>query len=271
MRSPTAQPQSSKGKTLNSKPNYGNWIRQRKVYTFLGIGLFLVLLAIIPLHPMIRVVFIIAGAIFVGLGIYLAYITYQFSAAGGNFQAKLWQIVLDHLAWDGRGSALDIGTGNGPLAIRLAKQFPAARVTGLDFWGNDWEYSQSTCQQNAVIEGVSARTEFRRGSAAELPFADGQFDAVVSHFVFHEVADAADKRAVVKEALRVLKQGGSFSFQDMFLDEMLYGKPDGLLVAIRSWGVQEVLFKDTHELLAIPPLLNTKRVLGNCGIIYGKK
>lgn len=256
---------------MNSTPNYGNWIRQRKVYTFLGIGLVLILLAIVPLHPIIRIVLIVAGAVFVGLAIYLGYITYQFSAAGGNFQARLWQVVLDHLAWDGSGAALDIGTGNGPLAIRLARQYPAARVTGLDFWGDDWEYSQDTCAQNAALEGVSEQTEFRRGSAAALPFADGHFDAVVSHFVFHEVADAADKRTVVKEALRVLKQGGSFSFQDMFLDEKLYGKPAELVAAIRSWGVQEVQFKDTHELLAIPALLNTGRVLGKCGIIYGRK
>lgn len=92
---------------MNRTPDYGNWIRRRKVYTFFGIGLLLLLFCIVPLHPVIRILLVISGAIFVGLGAYLAYITYQFSATGGGYQAKLWQVVLDHLAWDGHGAALD--------------------------------------------------------------------------------------------------------------------------------------------------------------------
>jgi ubiquinone/menaquinone biosynthesis C-methylase UbiE len=256
---------------LNRTPDYGNWIRQRKVYTFLGLGLLLFLAGMIPSHALIRILLISAAAIFIGLGVYLAYITRQFSETGGGFQAKLWQAVIDHLDWDGNGQALDIGTGNGPLAIRLAKQYPQARVTGIDFWGSDWEYSQNACERNALAEGVSERTEFRKASASHLPFEDEQFDAVVSHFVFHEVADAADKRDVIKEALRVLKRGGSFSFQDLFLDEELYGNATDLAETIRNWGVQEVKFVDTHEFLSIPALLNTRRVLGNSSIICGKK
>lgn len=40
-------------------------------------------------------------------------------------------------------------------------------------------------------------------------------DAAVSNFVFHEVRTQPDKRQVVREALRVVKKGGSFAFQDM--------------------------------------------------------
>ena len=256
---------------MNTKPDYGNWIRQKRVYTFIGIGLVLVLLAIIPVHPIIRLVLLLAGVMFLGLGSYLAYISRQFSERGGGYQRKLWNIVLDHLDWDGEGEAMDIGTGNGPLAIALARRYPAARVTGIDYWGSDWEYSQNTCEQNAALEGVAERTEFRQASAAGLPFDDGQFDAVVSHFVFHEVADAADKRDVVKETLRVLRTGGSFSFQDMFLDNELYGEIDDLVQTVRNWGIQEVQFQDVHELLAIPGPLNTKQVLKNCSILFGKK
>ena len=151
---------------MNTKPDYGNWIRQKRVYTFIGIGLVLVLLAIIPVHPIIRLVLLLAGVMFLGLGSYLAYISRQFSERGGGYQRKLWNIVLDHLDWDGEGEVMDIGTGNGPLAIALAKRFPGARVTGIDYWGSDWEYSQNTCEQNAALEGVAERTEFRQASAA---------------------------------------------------------------------------------------------------------
>lgn len=52
---------------------------------------------------------------------------------------------------------------------------------------------------------------------------DETFDATVSNFVFHEVRSAKDKRDVVREALRIVKKGGAFSFQDMFSQKALYG------------------------------------------------
>lgn len=125
---------------MNTEPNYGNWIRRRKMYTLLGVGLCLLLLALIPTLALIREALAAGGILFAGLGAYLAYIAHQFWARGGCFQRKLWQVVLDHLAWDGTGQALDIGTGNGPLAIALATRHPAAHVTGIDYWGGpQWQ------------------------------------------------------------------------------------------------------------------------------------
>ena len=74
---------------------------------------------------------------------------------------------------------LDIGCGNAPLTIELAKRYPKARVTGIDYWGVTWEYSKTTCEKNAGIEGVASRTTFKKGSASALPFEDECFDAVV--------------------------------------------------------------------------------------------
>jgi SAM-dependent methyltransferase len=112
---------------------------------------------------------------------------------------------------------------------------------------------------------------FQRASAAKLPFPDGSFDAAVSHFVFHEVADAPDRRDVIKEALRVLRPGGVFVFQDMFLNEKLYGSPADLLAAVRGWGVAQVEFVETGRLLPIPALLRTPRALGHASLLVGRK
>jgi SAM-dependent methyltransferase len=211
----------------------------------------------------------IGGGLFV-VCLYLVALYYLFSDKGGNLQAHIRQLVLDRLPWDGNGKALDIGTGNGALAIRLAERYPESIVYGVDVWEADWEYAQEACEQNAKLEGVSGRVHFHKRSAAQLGFPSGTFEAVVSHFVFHEVAHP-DKREVIHEGLRVVRQGGAFAFQDMFLDVRVYGSLPELLTLIRTWGIRDVQFVATKDLMTIPALVRNRRALGYAGILYGRK
>ena len=68
----------------------------------------------------------------------------------------------------------------------------------------------------------------------------------MSNFVFHEVKSVKDKREVLKEALRVVKKDGAFSFQDLFQVKRCYGDLDSLLQELRDSGIREVRFTDTH-------------------------
>jgi SAM-dependent methyltransferase len=252
-------------------PDYGNWIRRRIIYIFLATSALTLLIGLLPIHVILRAAALLAAVTLFGTAVFIIYIYRELSARGGDFQCKLWHFVMEHLHWNGQGRVLDIGTGNGPLAILLAKQHTHARVIGIDYWGSDCEYSQQVCESNAALEGVTEQVSFQKASAANLPFADGEFDAVVSHFVFHEVADAPDKREVIQEALRVLRKGGSFSFQDMFFDESLYGDVDTFINAIKNWGVEEVQIVDTRKILEMPRLLRHPRVFGMTGLICGTK
>jgi SAM-dependent methyltransferase len=251
--------------------DYGNWVPRRLILAAAAVS-------IIFLLPVLFFDQGILFYIFVVLTLLSALITLLFFSArrflaksNGEFQVRLRDLVLDHLDWDGRGQALDIGCGNGPLTIGLARKYPQARVTGIDYWGGMWDYSLKACQDNAEAEGVGGRTEFKKADAASLPFEDAVFEAAVSTFVFHEVKSAKDKKDVIKEALRVVKKGGVFSFQDLFLSKRIYGDIGSLLQELRESGLEDVAFEDTSRLEFIPAYLRLPFLLGRIGIIYGRK
>jgi SAM-dependent methyltransferase len=247
------------------KANYGNWISTWLLYMPAATALFLLGLSVVSY------LFIIAAALFLIIFAYFAYAYFKFSPAGGDLQTKIHNMVLDHLKWQGKGKVLDIGCGNAALVIKLAKKYPQALVTGIDYWGGKWGYSKEACEKNTKIEGVADRTVFRKAGASSLPFEDNYFDAVVSNFVFHEVKDSRDKREVIREALRVVKKDGAFAFQDLFLVKGIYGEVDDLLATIRSWGIQDARFVDTSSASFIPRLLKLPFMVGSIGIIYGTK
>ncbi len=171
----------------------------------------------------------------------------------------------------GNGRILDIGSGNGVLAVKLAQQAIDADVIGIDYWGKDWEYSKRVCEQNARIGNVELRVQFQKGDAAALAFADATFDGAISNLTFHEVRSAADKRAVVREALRVIKPGGRFAFVDYFYDATIYGQAADLEAYLTRLGLARVAYKPLRDLIVMPVLLQHPKMLGKVGIIYGSK
>jgi SAM-dependent methyltransferase len=246
-------------------PDYGNWVSIKLLYTLAAVSILLFALSFVFL-------IVIAGAaVCIGAFLYFAFARYSFSSRGGNLQAQIRELVLQRFDWNGEGHALDIGCGNAPLTVIMAKRFPHAHVTGIDYWGGRWEYSKRVCERNAEIEGVADRVNFQKASASALPFADESFDAAVSNFVFHEVSDVADKRDVIKEAFRVVKKGGAFAFQDLFLVKRVYGDVEDLLEVIKSWGIARVEFADTSHADFIPKALRLPFMVGAIGILYGSK
>jgi SAM-dependent methyltransferase len=252
-------------KTNIETPDYGNCVPKRFIYFSLAIGVVFLGSTLLFLFLAIPAVFFFLVAAF------FAYGRYRLSPAAGNVQDHIWELVIEHLDWNGEGQVLDIGCGNGALTIKIAQKYTKARVTGIDYWGKKWEYSKNICERNAKIEGVSERVTFLKGSAVSLPFDDGYFDAAVSNFVFHEVGGVKDKREVIHEALRVIKKGGKFSFQDEFLIKQNYGNPDDLIAAIKSWGISKVEFVQTREADFIPRALKLPFILGTIGLIKGEK
>ncbi len=259
------------------KTNYGNWVpanMMKMLYgsdaAVLGAGLGAAKL-FHSRKPGLAVGLVLLPML--GMTAYMQRCRNEFSFTKGGLMGRIHQNVADHLEWDGRGELLDIGCGAGALGIRCIKAHPRAKLTGMDYWGAEWSYAQSQCEWNAEVEGVADRCRFLKGDAAHLDFEDGSFDAVVSNFVFHEVKSEPDKHALILEALRVLKKGGSFALQDMMSQKKLYGDMDKFCKRLlRDGVVSEIHFlPHTENADYIPDFIKTPWMLSGMGMIYGKK
>jgi SAM-dependent methyltransferase len=250
---------------------YGNWIRIR-VLVILGMtALCLAILTVFVTDPLVQIpIGILALIVFVSF-LYPLYAYYEFSPNGGNIQEKLYGQIIDKVGEPVTGKILDIGTGNGILAIRVARAHPGAHLSALDYWGKNWEYSQSVCVENANKARVSNRVTFVKGDAARLNYPDSSFDAVVSNLTFHEVKSVRDKRDVMREALRVLKPGGRFAFIDYFCIDKYYGPLVEFDNFLQGLGLGEIRMEHLKCVTQIPKLLLHPKALGKVGIVYGRK
>jgi SAM-dependent methyltransferase len=256
---------------METQLDYGNWIR-KKVLLILGIcTLGVGALIIVPLglvyHLIMTFLFV---TIFVSF-LFPFYSYVMFSQKGGRFQEKVYDLIIHSLGTQVKGKILDIGSGNGVLAVILAQQQSEVQIVGVDYWGKDWEYSKSVCEKNAQIGKVETRVHFQKGDAAALEFAAETFDGAISNLTFHEVRSVTDKRDVVREALRVVKSGGRFAFIDYFFDEKFYGKSSEFEKYLNGLKLSQFEYKPLRDVMAVPMLLKHPKILGQVGIIYGRK
>lgn len=252
----------------NPAPSYDTWIRKRRI-TFFRV-LTLLLLASGFLGFLFRpLAFLSLVSIPFGyIAVVISLAAYRFSTRGDDLQNRIHQLQVD--AVPGTGPVLDVGCGSGHLLIMIAKRMVGRRCVGIDTWESDWEYSLQQCRDNALAEGVS-NTEFRRASAAELPFESGSFASVVSCLTFHEVTGANDRAALVAESLRVLEPGGSYAFIDLFHDHSHFPDPDVLTTAIVEAGCTVEQFDRLSDLLPLRFPMNTGRVLRHAVLATGHR
>lgn len=98
---------------------------------------------------------------------------------------------------------LEIGCGAGSTTQFIQMAFPKAKITAVDL---SEPYLQLAKEKLSGIEFKQARGE-------KLPFKAGEFDAVVTVFLFHELPKEI-RFQVLKQARNVLKKNGIFVFVD---------------------------------------------------------
>jgi len=128
----------------------------------------------------------------------------------GNFvkdfkQAK-FDFVDEMMKWSGATDpkrVLDCGCGIGGTTRHLAKKFPGAELTGITL--SPSQVRRAT--ELAAERGIS-NTEFKVMNALAMDFPDNTFDLV---WACESGEHMPDKRAYVKEMVRVLKPGGTLA------------------------------------------------------------
>lgn len=98
---------------------------------------------------------------------------------------------------------LDIGCGGGATLKRMAEQVETGHLVGVDYSATSVETSKKT---NAAEISVG-KMEIQEASVEALPFADNQFDKVITVESFYFWPNPLEN---LKEVLRVLKPQGEF-------------------------------------------------------------
>ncbi len=97
---------------------------------------------------------------------------------------------------------LETAAGTGIVTAAIVREVPDAEIVATDL-------NEAMIAYAAHKFGPAEAVEWRQADAADLPFGDESFDAVVCQFGLMFVPD---KARAVREAYRVLKPGGTFLF-----------------------------------------------------------
>lgn len=132
-------------------------------------------------------------------------------------QKRFKRKAIGHLGLsrDAEVKILDVCTGSGDMALMMAKAFPKAQITALDF------SEQMLVEARRKADKANCHDiRFIQGDAMQMPFKDQSFDVV---FIGFGLRNLTCVEQGLQELARVAKPGAVVSSLDM-------GKPKGFLL-----------------------------------------
>jgi ubiquinone/menaquinone biosynthesis C-methylase UbiE len=126
----------------------------------------------------------------------------EFERLTQEFTAPIARRLVEFAGVSRADCVLDVGCGTGVVTRLVARQLHApGKVVGLDLSDG----MLAAAARLASSEGLQAVTEFHKGDAEHLDFAEERFDKVVSLYALRHFPDPA---AALAEMFRVLKREG---------------------------------------------------------------
>jgi len=130
-------------------------------------------------------------------------------------QDPRWRRFLVSRIPDDALRVLDVASGTAAVAIELARRSPERRIVGID------QSAEMLAAGRTRVEraGLGSRIELREGRAEELPFRDGEFDALTFTYLLRYVDDPA---ATMRELARVVRPGGTIAMLEFAVPRGLW-------------------------------------------------
>lgn len=106
----------------------------------------------------------------------------------------LIELVIGRLA-SAPATIIDLGTGSGAIALALAKQYPATKVTAVD----RSEEALALARENAAASGMAGRVRFLHSDWFSAVPAEERFDVIVSNPPYLSDAETGATEPEVKD------------------------------------------------------------------------
>lgn len=156
---------------------------------------------------------------------------------------------LDAMDLRGELRIVDLGCGTGVVARSIAARAGfAGTVTGVD----QSPAFLAAARRLAAAEGVDDRVEFVPGDAHALEFPEARFDAVIAHTLISHVRDPL---AVLTEAARVVRPGGTVAIFDGDYASLTFGCSDSALGSAMEVALQSTIMSSPRVMRELPRLL----------------
>jgi ubiquinone/menaquinone biosynthesis C-methylase UbiE len=174
----------------------------------------------------------------------------EFDRRTSQIRADLAEKLAEMLALKGDELILDVATGTGRVARPVAKRLKGGKVIGVD---------QALAMLDVGHQHADPIPAYYQsaGEAGVLPFKSNAFDRAFVSFSLHHFGNA---EGVVKEVLRVLKNGGRF----VVLDPVVEEAKDPVDIALEA-KINQV-FRRTHgDDFRFPTASSIQRLLTKAG------
>jgi ubiquinone/menaquinone biosynthesis C-methylase UbiE len=143
---------------------------------------------------------------------------------------------------------LEIGCGNGNLAVRFAEGFRPAEYVATDVDPFQVEEARQVVARR-YRAGPPPGLSFREADMLKLPFPDGAFDVVLAFVTIHHASPSHHDFSRVPEALsefdRVLRPGGLLVYQEFLhreaIRKWLTDRGFGIVRIRRRWRLESVV------------------------------
>ncbi|PWI45109.1 SAM-dependent methyltransferase [Streptomyces sp. ICBB 8177] len=146
-------------------------------------------------------------------------------------QEDLYRHVLGAVGPLGERTILEVGCGLGMGCALALREFAPGAVTGMDVHPEQLRRARGT--HAGLLGREQGRLRFERGAAEDMPFGEGEFDAVIS---VEAVQHFPDLDAFATQTARVLRPGGRVAVAGFFTVDDAPGRPAQLAGLLETYA-----------------------------------